>query len=175
MININLKQFFNTINHNKLINLISKTIQNKNIISLIHKFLINNIQINKNYKKTIINTPQKKNLSPLLNNIILNKLNTKLKNHKLHFIHYTNNYIIIIKNKITTKQIIKSITKFIKKKLNLIINTTKTKITKPNNPNIKFLKFNFFKNPQIKIYKTKPHQKSINNFKFKLKQLTKKN
>jgi len=40
---------------------------------------------------------------------------------------------------------------------------------------LKFLGFGFFKDYQNPLYKAKPHRKSVENFKYKLKQLTRKN
>src|SRR5699024_4474734 len=48
-------------------------------------------------------------------------------------------------------------------------------VTRPNDPTTKFLGFGFFKDYQTNAYKAKPHRKSVENFKYKLKRLTRKN
>ncbi len=65
-----------------------------------------------------------------------------------------------------------SITKFIEKKLGLKVNVEKSKVARPNQ--IKYLGFGFYYSKSGKI-KPKPHLKSIQKFKRKLKQLTKRN
>lgn len=65
-----------------------------------------------------------------------------------------------------------SITKFIEKKLGLKVNVEKSKVARPNQ--IKYLGFSFYYTKTGKI-KPKPHIKSIQKFKRKLKQLTKRN
>src|SRR5699024_12736348 len=55
------------------------------------------------------------------------------------------------------------------------VNGTKSKVSRPTNRDMKFLRFGFFKDYQNRLYKAKPHQKSVENFKYKLKQLTSKN
>ena len=63
-----------------------------------------------------------------------------------------------------------SITRFIEKKLGLKVNVEKSKVARPNE--IKYLGFGFYYTETGKV-KPKPHLKSINKFKRKLKQLTK--
>lgn len=63
-----------------------------------------------------------------------------------------------------------SITKFIEKKLGLKVNVEKSRVAKPNQ--IKYLGFGFYYT-KTGIIKPKPHLKSIQKFKRKLKQLTK--
>ncbi len=69
----------------------------------------------------------------------------------------------------------RSVTAFIENKLGLIVNATKSKVTRPDDPEMKFLGFGFYNDYQAKEYKAKPHKKSVESFKFKLKQLTRKN
>src|SRR5699024_2050516 len=149
IVDIDLERFFDTVNHDRLMNIISRTIDDGDVISLIRKFLVSGVQINDEYKETIIGTPQGGNLSPLLSNIMLNELDKELESRGLRFVRYADDCIILVK--------------------------TKSKITRPNNPKMKFLGFRFFKDYQTGLYKAKPHDKSITNFKYKLKQLTRKN
>ncbi len=63
-----------------------------------------------------------------------------------------------------------SITRFIEKKLGLKVNAEKSKVARPNE--IKYLGYGFYYT-ETGIIKPKPHLKSIQKFKRKLKQLTK--
>ena len=65
-----------------------------------------------------------------------------------------------------------TITKFIEKKLGLKVNVEKSKVARPNQ--IKYLGFGFYYT-RTGIIKPKPHLKSIQKFKRKLKQFTKRN
>lgn len=175
IVDIDLERFFDTVNHDRLMNLVSGTIDDGDVISLIRKFLVSGVQIDEDYKETVIGTPQGGNLSPLLSNIMLNELDMELENRGLRFVRYADDCIIMVKSEMSAKRVMRSVTKFIEEKLGLIVNVTKTKVTRPNDPTMKFLGFSFFKDYQTDIYKAKPHQKSVENFKFKLKQLTRKN
>lgn len=175
IVDIDLERFFDTVNHDRLMNIISRTIDDGDVISLIRKFLVSGVQINDEYKDTIIGTPQGGNLSPLLSNIMLNELDKELESRGLRFVRYADDCIIMVKSEMAARRVMRSVTSFIEDKLGLIVNATKSQITKPYNPRMKFLGFGFFKDYQAGVYKAKPHDKSIINFKYKLKQLTRKN
>ena len=76
---IDLEKFFDTVNHDKLMTLISKTIKDGDVISIIRKFLVSGIMVDEEYKESVIGTPQGGNLSPLLANIMLNELDKPLR------------------------------------------------------------------------------------------------
>lgn len=175
IVDIDLERFFDTVHHDKLMNLISRTVHDGDVISLIRKFLVSGVQIDEEYKETVIGTPQGGNLSPLLSNIMLNELDKELENRGLRFVRYADDCIIMVKSEMSAKRVMRSVSRYIEEKLGLIINVEKSKVTKPDDPDMKFLGFGFFKDYQADLYKAKPHQKSVESFKFKLKQLTRKN
>ena len=66
VVDIDLEKFFDTVNHDKLISLVMKDVKSGEIVSLIRKFLVSGIMVDKEYKESIIGTPQGGNLSLLL-------------------------------------------------------------------------------------------------------------
>lgn len=175
IVDIDLERFFDTVHHDRLINLISRKIEDGDVISLIRKYLVSGVQIDDEYKETVIGTPQGGNLSPLLSNIMLNELDKELESRSLRFVRYADDCIILVKSEMSARRVMRSVSKFIEEELGLIVNVQKSRVTKPNDPSMKFLGFGFFKDYRADLYKAKPHQKSVDNFKFKLKQLTRKN
>lgn len=156
-------------------NLVARTIPDGDVISLIRKFLVSGVQINGTIQKTLIGTPQGGNLSPLLSNIMLNELDMELEKRNLRFVRYADDYIIMVKSEMSARRVMRSVTKFIEEKLGLIVNTTKSKITKPNHPEMKFLEYGFYREFGKTTYQAKPHRTSVENFRYKLKMLTRKN
>lgn len=175
IVDIDLERFFDTVNHDRIMNLISRTVEDGDVISLIRKFLVSGVQLDEGYKETIIGTPQGGNLSPLLSNIMLNELDRELESRGLRFVRYADDCIIMVKSEMSARRVMRSVSKFIEEKLGLIVNVSKSKTTRPNDPNLKFLGFGFFKDYQTEAYKAKPHKKSVESLKYKLKQLTSKN
>lgn len=114
-------------------------------------------------------TPQGGNLSSLLSNIMLNELDKELEARGLNFVHYADDCLIMIKSEKAENRVMESITTFITKKLGLKVNVEKSKVARPNK--IKYLGFGFYKKIGQNIWKPKPHIKSVQKFKFKLKQI----
>lgn len=166
---IDLERFFDTVNHDILTNIISRIIKDGNLISLIRAFLDSGVMLNGKYEDTRIGTPQGGNLSPLLSNIMLNELDKELETRGLNFVRYADECIILVGSKKAAERVMKSVVKFIKKKLELIVNAEKSRIARPNN--IKYLGFGFYCGEDGKYY-PRSHVKSIEKLKRKLKQLT---
>lgn len=175
IVDIDLERFFDTVNHDRLMNIISRTIKDGDVISLIRKYLVSGIQTDEGYKESIIGTPQGGNLSPLLSNIMLNELDNELERRRLKFVRYADDCIIFVKSEMSARRVLRNITHFIEEKLGLIVNVEKSKIVRPADPTLKFLGFGFFYNRQAREYQAKPHAKSMAEFEFKLKKLTKRN
>lgn len=175
IVDIDLERFFDTVNHDRLMNIISRTIKDGDVISLIRKYLVSGIQTDEGYKESIIGTPQGGNLSPLLSNIMLNELDNELERRGLKFVRYADDCIIFVKSEMSARRVLRNITHFIEEKLGLIVNAEKSKIVQPADPTFKFLGFGFFYNRQAREYQAKPHTKSMAEFEFKLKKLTKRN
>lgn len=173
IVDIDLERFFDTVHHDRLMNLVSRTVKDGDVISLVRKYLVSGVIINDEYQDSIIGTPQGGNLSPLLSNIMLNELDWELERRELRFVRYADDCIILVKSEMSARRVQRTITKFIEDKLGLIVNISKTRISKPTNREMKFLGFGFYYDRREKLYKAKPHEKSIENFKYKLKQLSK--
>ena len=170
IVDIDLQKFFDTVCHDKLIAIIMKTIHDGELVSLIRKYLVSGVMENGVVSPTKIGTPQGGNLSPLLSNIMLNELDKELEKRGLRFTRYADDCIIVVKSEKAANRVMESITKFIEKKLGLKVNAEKSKVARPNQ--IKYLGYGFYYT-KTGIIKPKPHLKSIQKFKRRIKQLTK--
>ncbi|PEN82370.1 group II intron reverse transcriptase/maturase, partial [Bacillus cereus] len=131
------------------------------------------VMVNGKYEETSVGTPQGGNLSPLLSNIMLNELDKELESRELQFVRYADDALIFLKSEKAASRVMQSIVRFIEKNLGLIVNTEKSKISRPEN--LKFLGFGYYYNSKDERYQTKPHPISIQKFQRKLRQLTKRN
>ena len=170
IVDIDLEQFFDTVHHDRLMNIMSRTVKDGDVISLIRKFLVSGVMIDGKREGTNNGTPQGGNLSPLLSNIMLNELDKELEARGLCFVRYADDCNIFLKSEKAANRVMESITKFIEKKLGLIVNAEKSKVCKPQK--LKFLGYGYYVNSKGK-YRPKPHLKSIQKFKRKIKELTK--
>ncbi len=170
IVDIDLEKFFDTVNHDKLMRLVSNTIKDGDVISLIRKFLVSGIIIDESYKESIIGTPQGGNLSPLLSNIMLNELDQELETRGMKFVRYADDCLIMVKSEKAANRAMKSMTKYLEESLGLKVNITKSKVARPTE--IKFLGFGFFWDKQAYQFRAKPHNQSIIKLKEKLKRYT---
>ena len=173
IVDIDLERFFDTVHHDKLMRIISNTIDDGDVISLIRKYLISGVMVNGKYEETPVGTPQGGNLSPLLSNIMLNELDKELEIRGLQFVRYADDALIFVKSEKAANRVMESIVKFIEKKLGLIVNVEKSKIARPID--LKFLGFGYYYDSNTKNYQVRPHPMSVQKFKRKLRQLTKRN
>ena len=171
IVDIDLEKFFDNVPHDRLLRMVSDVVKDGNVVSLVNKFLKAGVMIQGNYEDTVIGTPQGGPLSPLLSNIMLNKLDKELESRNLHFTRYADDTIILVKSEKAANRVMESITHFIEKKLGLKVNMTKTKICKPND--LKYLGFGFYKDIKNNTYNSVPHIDSKMKFQRKLKSLTK--
>ena len=169
IVDIDLEKFFDTVNQDKLITIIGKTITDGDVVSLIRKYLSAGVMEKGIVKPTYVGTPQGGNLSPLLSNIMLNELDKELETRGLNFVRYADDCIILVKSEKAANRVLTSITKFIEKKLGLKVNAEKSKVTRPTQT--KYLGFSFWATKGGK-WKPKPHIKSYQKLERRLKQLT---
>lgn len=169
IVDIDLERFFDTVDQDRLINIIMRTIKDGDVVSLIRKYLSAGVMDKGITKATEKGTPQGGNLSPLLSNIMLNELDKELEKRGLSFVRYADDCIILVKSEKAANRVLETVTKFIEKKLGLKVNAEKSKVTRPTQT--KYLGFSFWKDAKGK-WKPKPHLKSYQKIKRKLKQLT---
>jgi group II intron reverse transcriptase/maturase len=170
VVDIDLERFFDTVNHDRLMNILHRTIEDGDVLSLIRKFLVSGVMVGNTFEETTVGTPQGGNLSPLLSNIMLNELDKELEARGLHFVRYADDCNIFVRSHKAAERVMKSITDFIERKLGLKVNATKSQIGRPNQ--IKFLGFGYSEGKDGK-YQAIPHKSSVEKLKWKLKSLTK--
>lgn len=88
-VDLDLEKFFDTVNHDILMNQVSKKVSDKRVLKLIGKYLRAGIIGNSGDKlPTNVGTPQGGPLSPLLSNILLDKFDKELEKKELPFVRY---------------------------------------------------------------------------------------
>ena len=70
----------------------------------------------------------------------------------------------------SAKRVMRNLTRFIEEKLGLKVNMTKSKVDRPKG--LKYLGFGFYFDTHAQQCKAKPHAKSVQKFKKRMKELT---
>jgi group II intron reverse transcriptase/maturase len=168
VVDIDLAKYFDTVNHDKLMALVAREIKDKRVLKLIRLFLHSGVMINGVVVGTVEGCPQGGPLSPLLSNIMLTELDGELERRGHKFCRYADDNNIYVKSRKAGERVMRSITEFIENKLKLKVNKDKSAVDRPWKR--KFLGFTFYQwYGKIGI---KVHEKSINKFKAKIKEIT---
>ena len=128
VIDIDLSKFFDRINHDRLIYLLSVKIDDKRILRLIGMILRSGIMKDGLVEPSKEGTTQGSPLSPLLSNVVLDELDKELERRELEFCRFADDCNIFVRSQKSAERVMKSISKFIEVKLKLKINRDKSKV-----------------------------------------------
>ncbi len=175
IIDLDLKSFFDRVQHDYLMSLLRNRIKDKTLLQLIGKYLRSGILEDGLVKARTEGTPQGGPLSPLLSNILLHELDTELEKRGHAFVRYADDCSIFLKSKRAAERVLASTTRFIEDKLHLEVNQEKTSICRPS----KFVLLGHSFVPSYKkgakgVYRLCIAKKSWQRLKMKIKVITKK-
>lgn len=165
IVDIDLAKFFDEVNHDRLMWMLSKRIADKVLLKLINKFLKSGILEGGLSSQRTKGTPQGSPLSPLLSNIVLDELDKELERRGLRFVRYADDMIIFVGSLKSAERVMSSVTKFIEGRMKLKVNRDKSGIRRPYELN--FLGHSIFGKGKLGL--SKP---SMERFKGKLKAKT---
>ncbi|MBL4653329.1 MAG: group II intron reverse transcriptase/maturase [Flavobacteriales bacterium] len=175
IVDIDLKSFFDEVEHHILLGLIHKKVKCKATMKLLRSFLRAPIEINGKLQKRRKGVPQGSPLSPLLSNILLNELDKELEKRGHRYVRYADDFSVYVRSKKSAKRVGNSLYKFLRDKLHLPINREKSGIRRPHS--FVVLGYSFvptYKKGEKGKYQLVVKQSKWEEFKLKLKYLTKK-
>jgi group II intron reverse transcriptase/maturase len=175
IVDIDLKTFFDEVDHCYLLNLLYRKVKCRETMRLIRKWLRAPILIKGKLVKRRKGVPQGSPLSPLLSNIMLHELDMELEKEGLHFIRYADDFSIYTKSKATARRVGNRVYAFLRDKLKLTINREKSGIRRPVQFTV--LGFGFvptYKKGEKGKYQLVVSEKSWKKLKQKLKIITRK-
>ena len=171
VIDIDIEQFFDKVNHDKLIQILREQVNDSTTLNLIRKYLRAGVMENGLEKATKTGVPQGGPLSVILSNIYLDKLDKELEQRGLRFTRYADDVLIFTRSEMSANRVMKSISDWLERKLFLKVNATKTKVVRPTRS--KYLGFTFLKNGGE--WKVKPTNEKKKALKVKLSEYLKRN
>ena len=131
VIDIDMEKFFDRVNHDYLMNLLSKRITDKLVLKLIHRYLRAGVMISGIETVNREGTPQGGPLSPILSNILLDQLDKELEKRGHRFIRYADDVCLFVKSQRSAERVLQGVSVYIEKELKLKVNTVKSEATRP--------------------------------------------
>jgi len=175
IVDIDLKEFFDEVDHMKLLQLIYNRVKCSATLRLIRKWLRAPIWIKGRLHKRRKGMPQGSPLSPLLSNILLDELDKELARKGLRYVRYADDFSIYTKSKAEARKVGNEVYEFLRDKLHLPINRDKSGIRRP--VNFEILGYGFaavYKKGVKGRYRLVVSAKSWRNLKRKLKDISRK-
>ena len=175
IVEIDLKGFFDEVDHVRLLQLLYRKIKCKATMTLIRRWLRVPIEQKGKLVKRRKGVPQGSPISPLLSNIILHELDGYMENREMKFVRYADDFSIYCKTKTQAKFQGNEVFKFLRDRLKLPINRDKSGIRRPIN--FQILGYGFVptyrkgEKGKYQLVVTKKRWKSL---KAKLKEITRK-
>ena len=168
VVDIDLENFFDRVNHDKLMYLLSRRIQDKQLLRLIRRYLESGVMIGGLVSPSREGTPQGGPLSPMLSNVMLHELDKELEKRGHRFCRYADDSNIYVKSQRAGERVMASTTEFIEQRLKLKVNRNKSAVDHVSQR--KFLGFSFYRGQGG--YRIRVDEKSIKRLKDKLRLLT---
>src|SRR5487761_1077418 len=141
VVDLDLEKFFDRVNHDILMGLVTKRVTDKRILKLIRGFLTAGVMEGGLVSPTEEGTPQGGPLSPLLSNLMLDVLDKELEKRGHRFVRYADDCNIYVRSQKAGERVMAGIEKFLEKRLKLKVNKAKSAVAKPSVR--KFLGFSF--------------------------------
>jgi RNA-directed DNA polymerase len=131
VVDIDLEKFFDRVCHDKLLGKVQERISDRRVVNLIRLFLKCGVLEDGLVKATAEGTPQGGPLSPILSNLMLDELDRELERRGHCFVRYADDANIYVRTSRAGRRVMKSVTKFLERRLKLKFNKEKSAVARP--------------------------------------------
>lgn len=171
VVEVDIEKFFDTINQEKLIDLVAEEIADGRVLRLIRSFLRSGVMEEGEIKEDTKGTPQGGVISPLLANIYLHPYDEEMTQQGYKIIRYADDIVVMCREKQEAEQALSRTREILEKHLGLKLNAEKTRIVHKSQ-SFEFLGYAF--SYGYSDYKL-PKPRAIEKFKDKIRRLTRRN
>jgi len=127
-VDMDLSKFFDKVNHDVLMNRLSRHVGDKQVLRLIGKYLRAGVMVDGRLQATNKGVPQGGPLSPLLANVLLDDLDKELEKRGHRFARYADDFIILLKSRRAGERVMKTVRSFLEQQLKLEVNDEKSRV-----------------------------------------------
>jgi group II intron reverse transcriptase/maturase len=169
VVDVDLEKFFDRVNHDILMERLSRRVSDKRVLRLIRRYLEAGIMDGGVVIERHEGTPQGGPLSPLLANVLLDEVDRELEKRGLNFVRYADDCNVYVRSQRAGERVLKGLRKLYDK-LHLKVNEAKTSVSAARGRN--FLGYCLW-GGQGKEVKRAVSKKAIETFKTRIRQKTK--
>jgi len=167
VVDLDLEKFFDKVNHDILMGLLSRRVEDKRILKLIRGYLNSGVLEGGLVSPTVMGVPQGGPLSPLLSNLMLDVLDKELERRGHRFVRYADDCNIYVRSRRAGKRVMEGVAGFLGKRLKLVVNAAKSAVDRPARRS--FLGFSFTPGAAPK---RRVAPKALGRFKQRVRELT---
>lgn len=149
VVDVDLEKFFDRVNHQKMMSLIRARVSDERVSTLISRYLKAGMLVGDILIPRGEGTPQGSPLSPLLANLLLDRLDKELERRGHRFARYADDCNIYVRSQAAGKRVKASITRYLWQKLKLKINEDKSAVARPRERS--FLGFSIGRNATVRL------------------------
>ena len=129
-VDLDLEKFFDRVQHDVLMRLLSARIRDTRLLRLIGRFLRAGMAVGEEVTPRRQGTPQGGPLSPLLANVLLDELDRELARRDLRFARYADDVLIMVKSPRAGTRVMASVRRWLHHRLRLVVNESKSKVAR---------------------------------------------
>jgi len=170
VIDADLKSYFDTIPHERLIAMVKDTIVDGSVLALLEKFLNAGVMDGGSFHMNEQGTPQGGVISPLLANIYLHPLDVTMTERGHRLTRYADDFVICCRTQKGAERVLKSVIQLLERDLGLKVHPEKTKIVDNRKKSFIFLGHEFKPGQRMT-----PSGKAMTKFKERVKEITRRN
>jgi group II intron reverse transcriptase/maturase len=165
VLDADIQGFFDNLSHRVIMGAVAAEVADGNILRLVERFLTAGVMEDGVFKPTTIGTPQGGVISPLLANIVLNRLDWQLHQAGYRFVRYADDFVVLCQDRSQAQEALDSVRQVLEGELGLTLSPEKTKVT-TYGKGYDFLGF------RLSSRSRRMRDKSVQKFKAKVREVT---
>jgi RNA-directed DNA polymerase len=167
-VDVDLKGYFDTIPHDRLIDRVAEKVADGSILRLIRAFLEAGVMEEGTLHRSVAGTPQGGVISPLLANLYLHPFDVRMteRGHKLT--RYADDFVILCRSERAAKRVMADVKEYLEQELALVVHPEKSRIVHVREGFV-FLGYLF------KGRNRRPSDKALDRFKHEVRRRTRRN
>ena len=168
VVEVDIEKFFDTVNHEKIIDLVNEEVADGRVLRLIRSFMKAGVMEEMGIRRQEKGTPQGGVISPLLANIYLHPYDEAMTQAGYKVVRYADDILILCRNKAEAEQALSRTREILEARLGLKLSPEKTKLVHKSQ-SFEFLGYVF--GSGYSDYKM-PRNRAVKSFKEKIRWMT---